>query len=644
MTDNTEKRGFQTEVKQLLNLLANSLYSNKEVFLRELISNASDAIDKLRFKAVQDQSVYGNDSNLHIRLSADKDKKTLTISDNGIGMTRDQICEHLGTIAKSGTAEFFKNLSGDQARDSQLIGQFGVGFYSAFIVADKVTVISRSAEAAPDQAVCWESDGTGEYTVSTVTKADRGTDVILSLKEENSEYLEDWTLRSAVTKYSDHISVPVEMLETVKPEKKDDAEENKDEKEAETAEYTEWKQINEAKALWTRSAKDITDDEYKEFYKHISHDYDDPLVWAHNHVEGAQEYTSLLYVPKHAPWDLFNREQKHGLKLYVQRVFIMDDAEQFMPGYLRFVKGVLDSNDLPLNVSREILQDSKLTSKLKSGCTKKALQMLTKMAKDENQDNYKTFWKEYGSVIKEGLVEDYENREEIFDLIRFASTHNDNSEQNVSLKDYISRMPEKQKNIYFLTAATYAAAASSPYLETFKKKGIEVLLLTERVDEWVMNQVTEYKEKKFISVTASDLELGDLEDKEEKEKQESQAKENEDFLKKVKEALGEQVTDVKVTNRLTDTPSCVIGQGNQMMTAQMRRLLEASGQKLPDEKYTLEINMDHDLVKQLAQETDESRFKDWAQLILDEAILADQGALKEPARYVKLVNSLLLHK
>lgn len=644
MTDNTEKRGFQTEVKQLLNLLANSLYSNKEVFLRELISNASDAIDKLRFKAVQDQSVYGNDSNLHIRLSADKDKKTLTISDNGIGMTRDQICEHLGTIAKSGTAEFFKNLSGDQARDSQLIGQFGVGFYSAFIVADKVTVISRSAEAAPDQAVCWESDGTGEYTVSTVTKADRGTDVILSLKEENSEYLEDWTLRSAVIKYSDHISVPVEMLETVKPEKKDDAEENKDEKEAETAEYTEWKQINEAKALWTRSPKDITDDEYKEFYKHISHDYDDPLVWAHNHVEGAQEYTSLLYVPKHAPWDLFNREQKHGLKLYVQRVFIMDDAEQFMPGYLRFVKGVLDSNDLPLNVSREILQDSKLTSKLKSGCTKKALQMLAKMAKDENQDNYKTFWKEYGSVIKEGLVEDYENREEIFDLIRFASTHNDNSEQNVSLKDYISRMPEKQKNIYFLTAATYAAAASSPYLETFKKKGIEVLLLTERVDEWVMNQVTEYKEKKFISVTASDLELGDLEDKEEKEKQESQAKENEDFLKKVKEALGEQVTDVKVTNRLTDTPSCVIGQGNQMMTAQMRRLLEASGQKLPDEKYTLEINMDHDLVKQLAQETDESRFKDWAQLILDEAILADQGALKEPARYVKLVNSLLLHK
>ena len=644
MTDNTEKRGFQTEVKQLLNLLANSLYSNKEVFLRELISNASDAIDKLRFKAVQDQSVYGNDSNLHIRLSADKDKKTLTISDNGIGMTRDQICEHLGTIAKSGTAEFFKNLSGDQARDSQLIGQFGVGFYSAFIVADKVTVISRSAEAAPDQAVCWESDGTGEYTVSTVTKADRGTDVILSLKEENSEYLEDWTLRSAVTKYSDHISVPVEMLETVKPEKKDDAEENKDEKEAETAEYTEWKQINEAKALWTRSAKDITDDEYKEFYKHISHDYDDPLVWAHNHVEGAQEYTSLLYVPKHAPWDLFNREQKHGLKLYVQRVFIMDDAEQFMPGYLRFIKGVLDSNDLPLNVSREILQDSKLTSKLKSGCTKKALQMLSKMAKDENQDNYKTFWKEYGSVIKEGLVEDYENREEIFDLIRFASTHNDSSEQNVSLQDYISRMPEKQKNIYFLTAATYAAAASSPYLETFKKKGIEVLLLTERVDEWVMNQVTEYKEKKFISVTASDLDLGELEDKEEKEKQENQAKENEDFLKKVKEALGEQVTDVKVTNRLTDTPSCVIGQGNQMMTAQMRRLLEASGQKLPDEKYTLEINMDHDLVKQLAQETDESRFKDWAQLILDEAILADQGALKEPARYVKLVNSLLLHK
>ncbi len=654
MTENTEKRGFQTEVKQLLNLLANSLYSNKEVFLRELISNASDAIDKLRFAAVQDQSVYGDDSNLHIRLSADKEKKTLTISDNGIGMTRDQICEHLGTIAKSGTADFFKNLSGDQAKDSQLIGQFGVGFYSSFIVADKVTVVSRAAGVAPDQAVCWESDGTGEYTVSTVTKADRGTDVILSLKEDDKEYLEDWTLRNAVTKYSDHISVPVEMLETVKPEKKDDdkegdksednAEEKAEDKKEETAEYTEWKQINEAKALWTRSAKDITDDEYKEFYKHISHDWDDPLTWAHNHVEGAQEYTSLLYVPKHAPWDLFNREQKHGLKLYVQRVFIMDDAEQFMPGYLRFVKGVLDSNDLPLNVSREILQDSKLTSKLKSGCTKKALQMIGKMAKDENQDNYKTFWKEYGSVMKEGLVEDYDNREEIFDLMRYASTHNDNSEQNVSLQDYISRMPEKQKNIYFLTAATYAAAASSPYLETFKKKGIEVLLMTERVDEWVMNQVTEYKEKKFVSVTASDLDLGDLEDKEEKEKQENQAKENEDFLKKVKEALGEQVTDVKVTNRLTDTPSCVIGQGNQMMTAQMRRILEASGQTLPDEKYTLEINLDHDLVKHLAAETDENRFKDWAQLILDEAILADQGALKEPARYVKLVNSLLLNK
>ncbi len=631
-----EKRGFQTEVKQLLNLLANSLYSNKEVFLRELVSNASDAIDKLRFKAIQDQSIYGDDPELHIRVSADEKKKLLTISDNGIGMTRDEAIDHLGTIAKSGTSEFFKNLSGDQAKDSQLIGQFGVGFYSAFIVADKVTVISRSATAKADEAVCWESDGTGEFTVSTVTKATRGTDVILSLKKGEDEFLDDWTLRSAISKYSDHISVPVEMLETVKPEKEEGKEQ--------AAEYTEWQQVNEAKALWTRAPKDIKDEEYKEFYKHISHDYEEPMTWSHNHVEGAQEYTSLLYIPKHAPFDMFNREQKHGLKLYVQRVFIMDDAEQFMPNYLRFVKGILDSSDLPLNVSREILQDSKTTSQLKKACTKKALQMIAKLAKDEDKEKYKNFWTEFGSVLKEGLVEDYDNRDEVFGLCRFATTHNNSSEQNVSLEDYISRMPEKQKNIYYITAGSYDAAASSPYLENLKKKGIEVILLWERVDEFVMAQVSDYKGKKFISATASDLDLGDLEDKEEKEKQETQAKENGDLLKRVKDALSGSVEEVKVTSRLTDTPSCVISQGRNMMTAQMRRILEASGQKLPEDKYTLELNLDHDLVKKMAAESDENRFKQWAQLIFDEAILADEGSLKDPAKYVKLVNSLLLCK
>ncbi|MGN1393784.1 MAG: molecular chaperone HtpG [Succinivibrionaceae bacterium] len=630
-----EKRGFQTEVKQLLKLLANSLYSNKEVFLRELISNASDAIDKLRFTALEDPSVYGDDPELRIRLSVDKDNKTLTISDNGIGMTKEDAIDHLGTIAKSGTAEFIKNLSGDQAKDSQLIGQFGVGFYSAFVVADKVTVISRSAKANADEAVCWESDGSGDYSVSTVTKAGRGTDIILTLKESETEFLEDWTLRSAVSKYSDHISVPVQMLETVKPEKKEGETE-------EPAEYTEWKQINEAKALWTRNSKEITDEEYKEFYKHISHDFDDPLTWTHNHVEGSTEYTNLLYIPKRAPFDLFNRDQKHGLKLYVQRVFIMDDAEQFMPNYLRFVKGILDSNDLPLNVSREILQDNKISAQLRKACTKKSLQMISSLAKDEDKEKYKTFWSQFGNVLKEGLVEDYANREEIFGLMRYASTNNNSSDQNVSLEDYISRMSEKQKNIYYIVGESYQAASSSPYLEALKKKGVEVLLMWERIDEWVMAQVQEYKDKKFISVTASDLDLGDLEDKEDKEKQEAVAKENENLLKRIKDALGETVSEVKVSSRLVDTPSCVISESNNMMTAQMRKILEASGQKLPEEKYVLEINPEHPLVKKMSEQADEAKFKDYAQLVLDQALLSDQGGLKDPASFVKRLNALLL--
>lgn len=631
-----EKHGFQTEVKQLLGLLANSLYSNKEVFLRELISNASDAIDKLRFISLEKPEVLGDDPEFRIRVSADKDKKTLTISDNGLGMTRQEAIDHLGTIAKSGTAEFFKNLTGDKSKDSQLIGQFGVGFYSAFVVADKVTVISRSYKSNANEAVCWVSDGSGEFEVSQTTKADRGTEIILSLRDDESEFLEDWTLRSNISKYSDHISVPVQMLETVKPESDD-----KDDKKEE-AEYTEWKQVNDAKALWTKNPKDVTDDEYKEFYKHVSHDYQDPLTWTHNRVEGSQEYISLMYIPQRAPFDMFNREQKHGLKLYVQRVFIMDDADQFMPGYLRFVKGVLDSNDLPLNVSREILQSNKISAQLKKACTKKALQMIAKLAKDDDKTKYETFWTQFGSVLKEGLVEDWENRDEIFSLLRFASTANSGSEQNVSLDDYISRMPEKQKNIYFITAESYQAAAASPYLETLKKKGIEVLLMWERVDEWVMNQVTEYKDKKFINVCSADLDLGDLEDKAEKEEQEAKATENKDLLERIKNALGENVSEVKVSGRLVDTPSCVISEGNAMLTAQMRRLLEASGQKLPEEKFVLEINPDHAIIKKMSAETDEAKFKNWAELVLDQALLADQRGLKDPVAYVKLVNSLLL--
>src|SRR5574344_1655050 len=528
-----EKHGFQTEVKQLLHLLAHSLYSNKEVFLRELISNASDAIDKLRFTALEDPSVYGNDTELRIRLSVDKDKKTLTISDNGIGMTKEDAISHLGTIAKSGTAEFFKNITGDKAKDSQLIGQFGVGFYSAFIVADKVTVISRGAKVAANEAVCWESDGNGEYTVSDVTKSERGTDVILSLRDDEEDFMQEWTLRSAVSKYSDHISVPVQMLTTVHPEKKEGETE-------EPAEYTEWQQVNDAKALWTRNPKDITDEEYKEFYKHISHDYDEPICWTHNKVEGSQEYTNLLYVPKRAPWDMFNREQKHGLKLYVQRVFIMDDADQFMPSYLRFVKGVLDTNDLPLNLSREILQDNKVTAQLRKACTKRVLGMLGKLAK-EDSDKYQRFWGEFGNVLKEGPAEDYAHKEEIAKLLRFASTHTDSDVPSVSLEEYVGRMKEKQSKIYYIIADNYAAASKSPHLELLRQKGVEVLLLWERIDEWLMSHLTEFDGKQFVSVTQGDLQLGDLEDEESRKHQESLAEAHQPLVERVRKALGDKV-------------------------------------------------------------------------------------------------------
>lgn len=630
-----ETHGFQTEVKQLLNLMAHSLYSNKEVFLRELISNAADAADKLRFKALSNTELYENDGQLHVRLLVDQDNKTLTIADNGIGMTKDDAIAHLGTIAHSGTKDFFQHLSGDQAKDSQLIGQFGVGFYSAFIVADKVTVISRCAGQSADEAVQWESTGDGSFTVATVTKATRGTDIILHLKDDEKEFLDDWRLRSVVNKYSDHISIPVELWKAPEP-----AQEAKDGEEAKPATEGFWEQVNRATALWTRSPKEVNDDEYKEFYKHISHDYDDPLAWSHNRVEGNMEYTSLLYIPARAPWDMWNREQKHGLKLYVQRVFVIDDAEQFMPTYLRFVKGVLDSNDLPLNVSREILQDNKITAQLRKACTKRVLSMLDKMAKDD-AEKYQKFWGEFGNALKEGPAEDWANKEDIAKLLRFASTHNDSNAQTVSLPDYVSRMKEGQDNIYYIIADSYQAAKNSPHLELLRKKGVEVLLMWERIDEWLMNHLTDFDSKKLISVTSGDLQLGKLEDEESKKQQEEATKANAGLLERMKKALGDKVADVRVSHRLTETPVCAVTDG-QGMSGQMMKLMKAAGQAVPDQKYILEINPDHALIKHMADVQDEQLFVEWAQLLQEQAELTEQGTLSDPASFVTRLNRLLL--
>ncbi|ACQ93813.1 heat shock protein Hsp90 [Tolumonas auensis DSM 9187] len=629
-TVHMETHGFQTEVKQLLNLMAHSLYSNKEVFLRELISNAADAADKLRFKALSDADLYENDGQLHVRLLIDKEQRTLTISDNGIGMSREDAIQHLGTIARSGTKDFFQNLSGDQSKDSQLIGQFGVGFYSAFIVADKVTVISRVAGQTHDKAVRWESVGDGSFTVAEVTKDSRGTDVILHLKEDETEFLDDYRLRSVIGKYSDHISIPVELW------KAPEAAEGEDKPATEGA----WEQVNRATALWTRSAKEIKDEEYSEFYKHVSHDYEDPLTWSHNRVEGNMEYTSLLYIPARAPWDMWNREQKHGLKLYVQRVFIMDDAEQFMPTYLRFVKGVLDSNDLPLNVSREILQDNKITAQLRKACTKRVLSMLDKMAKDD-ADKYQKFWGEFGNVLKEGPAEDWANREDIAKLLRFASTHNDSNAQTVSLTDYVSRMKEGQNKIYFIIADSYAAAKNSPHLELLRKKGVEVLLLWERIDEWLMNHLSEFDGKKLISVTSGDLELGDLEDEESRKQQEETAKANAGLIERLKTALGSEVADVRVSHRLTETPVCAVTDGHGM-SSQMMKLMKAAGQPVPEQKYILEVNPEHALIHHIADVQDEERFKEWALLLQEQAQLTEQGGLTDPSSFVARMNRLLL--
>ena len=625
MSTNQETRGFQSEVKQLLHLMIHSLYSNKEIFLRELISNASDAADKLRFKALSAPELYEGDGDLKVRISFDADKGTLTISDNGIGMTREQAIDHLGTIAKSGTKEFLTALGSDQAKDSQLIGQFGVGFYSSFIVADKVTVRTRAAGESADKGVLWESAGEGEYSVADIEKKERGTEITLHLREDEKEFLNEWRLREIIGKYSDHIGLPVEIL----------AKEYDDEGK-ETG--VKWEKINKAQALWTRTKGEISDEEYKEFYKHISHDFADPLLWQHNKVEGNQEYTSLLYVPSKAPWDLFNREQKHGLKLYVQRVFIMDDAEVFMPNYLRFMRGLLDSNDLPLNVSREILQDNKTTAALRKALTKRSLQMLEKLATDD-AEQYQTFWKEFGLVLKEGVAEDFANKEQIAKLYRFASSKTDSSAQTVSFEDYIGRMKEGQKAIYYITADSYTAAKNSPHLELFNKKDIEVLLLSDRIDEWMLSYLTEFDGKPLQPISKADLDLGELADKDEAE-QKVKDEEFGSFIERVKTLLGERVKDVRLTHRLTDTPA-VVSTDNSEMTTQMAKLFAAAGQPVPEVKYTFEFNPEHSLVKKVSDIADESEFSDWVELLLEQAMLSERGTLENPTAFVKRMNALL---
>ncbi|ALU42301.1 molecular chaperone HtpG [Pseudoalteromonas rubra] len=632
-TENTkENHSFSANTKQLLQLMIHSLYSNKEIFLRELVSNASDAADKLRFLALQNGNLYEGDADLRVRISADKDAKTVTISDNGIGMTRDEVISSLGTIAKSGTAEFFKNLTGDEAKDSQLIGQFGVGFYSAFIVADEVTVRTRKAGEA--QAVEWQSKGEGEYTLADIEKAERGTEIILHLREEELEFADDFRLRSIVTKYSDHISIPVEMFKAPVPES-----EGPDGEKIE-AQPGEWEGINRATALWTRDKSEISEEEYKEFYKHVGHDWEEPLTWAHNKVEGKTEYTSLLYIPKKAPFDMWNRDRQTGLKLYVQRVFIMDDAEQFMPSYLRFVKGLLDSNDLPLNVSREILQDNKVTQAIRKGCTSRILKMLDRMGKNKAED-YQTFWNEFGQVIKEGPAEDAANKEAIAKLLRFSSTHTDESAQTVSLEQYIERMTEGQDKIYYVVADSFEAAKSSPHLEIFRKKGIEVLLLSDRVDEWMMSHLTEFAEKQFQSITRGDLDLGDMEDEESKKAQEESEKQVEGLVERIKEALGDKVKEVRFTHRLTDSPACVVVDDHDM-SSQMQKLMESIGQSAPESKPIFELNPEHQLVKHLNVEQDEDKFAQWSEVLLDQALLAERGSLKDPAGFVARLNKLML--
>ncbi|HKM38627.1 MAG TPA: molecular chaperone HtpG [Thiopseudomonas sp.] len=623
-----ETLGFQTEVKQLLHLMIHSLYSNKEIFLRELISNASDAADKLRFEALSAPELLENDSELKIRISFDKEANTLTIEDNAIGMSRDDVINHLGTIAKSGTAEFFKNLSGDAKKDSQLIGQFGVGFYSAFIVADKVEVFTRRAGLAASEGVLWSSEGEGEFDLSNIEKAERGSRIVLHLKKAESEFADGFRLRNVIKKYSDHVALPIEL-----PKEETGGE-------ADAPVNTEWEVVNRASALWTRPRTDIKDEEYQEFYKHVSHDFEDALSWSHNKVEGKLEYTSLLYVPTRAPFDLYQREAPRGLKLYVQRVFIMDQADEFLPLYLRFVKGIVDSNDLSLNISREILQKDPVIESMKSALTKRVLDMLTKMAKNSPED-YAKFWSAFGQVLKEGPAEDFSNKEKIAGLLRFASTHSGNDEQTVGLGDYIARMTEGQDKVYYLTGDSYAQVKNSPHLEVFRKKGIEVLLLTDRIDEWLMSYLTEFDGKTFVDVARGDLDLGALDTEEDKQAQDEVAKSKEALVTRLKTALGDQVADVRVSHRLTDSPA-ILAIGEQDLGLQMRQILEASGQKVPDSKPVFEINPAHSLVEKLDAETDDERFADLSLILFDQAALAAGDNLKDPAAYVQRLNKLLV--
>lgn len=627
-TANKETLGFKTEVKQLLHLMIHSLYSNKEIFMRELVSNASDACDKLRFEALQNGDLFEGDSELKVDITFDKDAKTLTIQDNGIGMNRDDVINHLGTIAKSGTADFLSQLSGDQKKDSQLIGQFGVGFYSAFIVADKVTVETRRAGEAAESGVRWESKGEGEFDLEEIEKAGRGTSITLHLKDDEDEFADSTRLQHLIKKYSDHIATPVFVQQ--------DAVENEDGEKEEKAPEA----VNQAKAMWTRAKSDISDEDYHEFYKHVSHDWNEPLTWMHNTVEGKLDYTSLLYIPAKAPFDMWNREATRGLKLYVQRVFIMDDAEQFLPTYLRFVKGVLDSNDLSLNVSREILQQDKQVESLRSALVKRVLDTLAKLAK-KDAEKYQSFWNEFGDVLKEGPAEDFANREKIAGLFRFATTQSEDKTQNVSLEEYVSRMREGQKKIYFITGDSYESAGASPHLEYFRKKGVEVLLLTDRVDEWMVGHLNDFDGKPFQDVTKGELDLDELADDAEKEQQKQLEETHKALVERLQTALAEEVKEVRVSSRLSDSPACLVV-GQYDMGGHMRRMMEAAGQPVPEPEMALEVNPEHPLIARLDQEADEERFKELSQLIHAQAQLAEGSQLKQPAQYVTRLNKLLL--
>ena len=624
MTTETQKETleFQAEVRQLLGLMIHSLYSNKEIFLRELISNASDACDKLRFEALSNDALYDGDSELKIRVSFDKDKRTVTVSDNGIGMTREEVMENIGTIAKSGTRQFFDSLTGDQSRDMELIGQFGVGFYSSFIVADEVTLITRRAGAAVDEAVCWVSDGEGSYTLEAVEKQSRGTEVVLHLREDEDEFLEAYRLRSIITKYSDHISLPIEMASM---------EEGKED---------EFESVNNASALWKCPKRDISDDEYKEFYKHVAHDFGEPLVWSHNQVEGTQSYTTLLYIPKQAPFDLWDREHRHGIKLYVRRVFIMDDAENLMPQYLRFVRGLVDSDDLPLNVSREILQKNKFIDTIRAASVKKVLGLLENMVKNE-AEKYAEFWAQFGRVMKEGPAEDFANRERIAKLLRFASTHSDTDEQSVSLEDYISRMQPEQEKIYYVTADSFAAAKNSPHLEVFRKKGIEVLLLHDRVDEWMVSHLTEFDGKALVSVAKGELDLGKLGDEGEEESAKQVETEFKDLVTRIQDALTDDVKEVRISHRLTDSPSCLVLEEHEM-AVHLQQVMKQAGHALPNTKPILEVNPGHPLVVRLKDEQDQEKFSEWSHLLFEQAMLNEGGQLEDPTAFVKRMNAILV--